>query len=193
MTTTVGARIAEARKAKGWTQEELAEQTNLTVRTIQRLENQANTPRLHTLRLIAQALAIPFERINVPLVEAPSTSLLDDGVDTLAEERHSLQLLNLSSLFYLLIPFGHFLLPLYLLRKQALQHKPYRQLGWQIVKTQLLWNAGTTALMLLTVLVNVGLASRNQPYSISYFIPFVAMYVLNGWLIYRFGKRIISA
>ncbi len=193
MTTTVGARIAEARKARGWTQEELAEQTNLTVRTIQRLENQANTPRPHTLRRIAQALAIPFERINAPQVEAVSVSLPVDTVDALAEERHFLQLLNLSSLSYLFIPFGHFLLPLYLLKKKTLQHEPYRQLGWQIVKTQLLWNAGTTALMLLTVLVNVLLASRKQPYFISYFIPFVAMYVLNGWLIYRFEKRIATA
>lgn len=193
MTTTVGARIAEARKAKGWTQEELAEQTSLTVRTIQRLENQTNTPRLHTLRSIAQALAIPFETIYTLPDETKSELPRVRSVDTLAEERHFLQLLNLSSLSYLLIPFGHFLVPLYLLRKKALQYEPYRQLGWRIVRTQLLWNAGTTALMLLTVLVNVGLASRNQPYFISYFIPFVAMYVLNAWIIYRFGKRIASA
>ncbi|MBC8155587.1 MAG: helix-turn-helix transcriptional regulator [Bacteroidetes bacterium] len=48
--------IAEKRKEKGLTQEELAERACVTIRTIQRLENGENTPRSHTLKAVVDAL-----------------------------------------------------------------------------------------------------------------------------------------
>ncbi len=49
-------KIAELRKAKGLTQEELVEKCNLSVRTLQRIENGEVTPRSYTLKLIFAAL-----------------------------------------------------------------------------------------------------------------------------------------
>lgn len=52
----LGKKIAELRKAKGWTQEELVEKCNLSVRTLQRIEYGEVTPRSYTLRQIFTVL-----------------------------------------------------------------------------------------------------------------------------------------
>lgn len=52
----LGKRIAELRKAKGMTQEELVDICNLNVRTLQRIESGEVTPRAYTLRMIFSAL-----------------------------------------------------------------------------------------------------------------------------------------
>jgi len=52
----LGKRISELRKAKGFTQEELAEQCKISARTLQRIESGAVTPRAYTLRVIYAAL-----------------------------------------------------------------------------------------------------------------------------------------
>ena len=52
----LGKKIAELRKAKGFTQEELVEKSNLSVRTLQRIESGEVAPRTYTIRLIFTAL-----------------------------------------------------------------------------------------------------------------------------------------
>ena len=52
----LGKKIAELRKAKGLTQEELVEKCNLNVRTLQRIEAGEVSPRSYTIRVIFSAL-----------------------------------------------------------------------------------------------------------------------------------------
>ena len=52
----LGKKIAELRKAKGLTQEELVEKCNLNVRTLQRIESGEVTPRSYTIKTIFTAL-----------------------------------------------------------------------------------------------------------------------------------------
>ena len=54
----LGKRIADCRKAKGLTQEELAEKCNLNVRSLQRIESEGVTPRAYNVRMIFEALEI---------------------------------------------------------------------------------------------------------------------------------------
>lgn len=57
----LGQQISESRKAKGLTQEELAELAKVNLRTIQRIENSESEPRGKTLILICDALEINVE------------------------------------------------------------------------------------------------------------------------------------
>lgn len=57
----LGKKIAEYRKAKGFTQEELVEKCNINVRTLQRIEAGEVTPRTSTIKLIFEALEIRYE------------------------------------------------------------------------------------------------------------------------------------
>ena len=194
MSISLGQRIQVARKAKGWTQEELAERTHLTIRTIQRLENNETAPRLHTLRILATTLDLPLDTLY-PTVGGPSDASLPAGLpDTQTDERAFLHVLNLTTFTYLLIPWGHFMLLYYLFKRQAWQHRRYRAFGWQIVKTQIWWNVATTGLMLVTLLYNLLQATyRPHPVFISYFVPFVGMYLFNGWLIYCVERKLEAA
>ncbi|WP_394746809.1 helix-turn-helix domain-containing protein [Spongiimicrobium salis] len=62
---TIGRRIKECRKAKGWTQEELATTAGLNLRTIQRIENGASRARGGTLALLCEALKLDFEEVSL--------------------------------------------------------------------------------------------------------------------------------
>lgn len=55
-----GKLIKELRVKKGMTQEELAEKTEISARTIQRIENGEVDPRAYTLQMIAKALGVDF-------------------------------------------------------------------------------------------------------------------------------------
>jgi transcriptional regulator with XRE-family HTH domain len=52
----LGKKVAELRRARGLTQEELVEKCNLSVRTLQRIESGEVSPRSHTLRVLFAAL-----------------------------------------------------------------------------------------------------------------------------------------
>lgn len=94
---TSGQSIRKRRLAKGMTQEELAEKTHITARTIQRIENGEVEPRAFTLRAIASALETDFEK----LIHSDNGEINDFPLDG---GGIWLPLLHLSGLFNLLIP-----------------------------------------------------------------------------------------
>ncbi|WP_394341779.1 helix-turn-helix domain-containing protein [Nonlabens xiamenensis] len=51
----------QARERKGWTQKELAERAQLSLRTVQRLEGNDTAPRYSTLQLITEALGLKLD------------------------------------------------------------------------------------------------------------------------------------
>ncbi|MBN1253131.1 MAG: helix-turn-helix domain-containing protein [Bacteroidales bacterium] len=58
----LGKKIADLRKERGLTQEELVEKCNLSVRTLQRIESGEVTPRTYTVKLIFEALEVSFDK-----------------------------------------------------------------------------------------------------------------------------------
>lgn len=59
----LGQKILELRKQKGFTQEELVEQCNINVRTIQRIEAGDVSPRSYTIKAILEALGFDYEEV----------------------------------------------------------------------------------------------------------------------------------
>ncbi|HMS70123.1 MAG TPA: helix-turn-helix domain-containing protein [Saprospiraceae bacterium] len=55
-----GKKLIEVRKAKGLTQEEVAEDCKITVRTIQRIESGVVMPRASTIKIISETLGFDF-------------------------------------------------------------------------------------------------------------------------------------
>ncbi|MBZ9778532.1 helix-turn-helix domain-containing protein [Psychroflexus sp. CAK8W] len=79
----IGKKISETRKLKGLTQEELAEQSNINLRTIQRIENSESEPRGKTLQLICNTLQIDLEElisIDPALKENSITTKIINGL-----------------------------------------------------------------------------------------------------------------
>jgi transcriptional regulator with XRE-family HTH domain len=60
---SVGTKIKEIRLNKGFSQEELATQSQVSLGTIQRIENNENEARGKTLQLICETLEVPIEEL----------------------------------------------------------------------------------------------------------------------------------
>lgn len=95
----IGQKIKELRIKRGLTQEELAEKTNLSVRTIQRIESGEVDPRTYTLTLLAKALNVELETFTTEKAQISTSPTISE-----AEKTKWLALLHISGLFALLIP-----------------------------------------------------------------------------------------
>ena len=92
-----GRLIKELRTKKGMTQEELAEKTEVSTRTIQRIENGEVDPRAYTLQMIAKALDVDFDLfVNIEPEESTEVTATNDS--------HWIALLHLSSILPLIFP-----------------------------------------------------------------------------------------
>ncbi|MCK5132635.1 MAG: helix-turn-helix domain-containing protein [Candidatus Sabulitectum sp.] len=92
-----GLKIKKLRVEKGMTQEKLAEKTNLTTRTIQRIENGEVDPRAYSLQMIASALNVDF----LMFMEKDSG---EDSDEKKADTNNWLVLIHLSGIFLLVLP-----------------------------------------------------------------------------------------
>lgn len=97
---TFGEKIASIRKKKALSQEDLAELSGVSTRTIQRIENNSSKPRPSTIQLLTRILEFdyPEERQTEKTEFRIQSSLLKK--------------VNFSVLAGLFIPFGNILLPL---------------------------------------------------------------------------------
>ena len=94
---TIGEFIKDLRHKKGITQEELAGKTDISVRTIQRIENGEVDPRSYTLQKIASVLDIDYE-------EFAKTESEDLKEEDASKTKIWLPILQLSGLFTLIFP-----------------------------------------------------------------------------------------
>ena len=60
----IGIVIREVRKQKGLTQQELSDKTNISIRTIQRIEKDAVEPSLYSLKRISEILEFNFLKLK---------------------------------------------------------------------------------------------------------------------------------
>lgn len=127
-TMSLAQKIVQIRKAKGYSQEELANKANISLRTLQRIEKGQSEPRGHTLRAIA-------EELNVPVEE-----LMDF---TKKEDKGYLQVMNLSALSYWVVPLMNILVPMALWLFKRDKILGVEKLGRQIVFIQLVWTVIT--------------------------------------------------
>lgn len=92
-----GKLIRDLRIKKGMTQEELAEKTEVSTRTIQRIENGEVDPRVYTLQMISKALEVDY---NMFLENEPDEEQEIQQVNT----NNWLGLLHISSFIPLIFP-----------------------------------------------------------------------------------------
>lgn len=74
---SIGKKISEERKLKGYTQEDLAEFSKINLRTIQRIENDKNEPRGKTLNLICEVLEIDINVLKKIKVDSNDKNIFD--------------------------------------------------------------------------------------------------------------------
>ncbi|WP_167855391.1 helix-turn-helix domain-containing protein [Hymenobacter fodinae] len=188
------ARIATIRKSKGVSQEVLAEQSGVSLRTIQRVEQGDTVPRGYTLQALAAALDVPLEafRSEEPepaplpkpeaapapvLAAAPAPALAPSGAAL--PDPQLLQLLNLSALSFLVFPLLNVVVPWVLWRKHRHDVEHAGEVGRRVLGFQILWQ--------VLCFLSYGLAAVAQLWAHLYHVKlpnlfmwvFIGSYLLN--------------
>lgn len=132
-------RLRYHRKIKGFSQEKLSLETNITVRTIQRIENAEVSPHLNTIKLLATSLGIEINDL------LPLTDPKEEAV-----KKKWLLLLHAAPLIGIFVPLCNVLLPLFIWIHKREDNPIYDKEGTKVINFQI------TALI-LAVLSIVGL------------------------------------
>jgi uncharacterized Tic20 family protein len=160
-------RVKELRNRKGISQENLAEESGLSLRTIQRIENNETVPRGDTLKKLAIAL---------------DTSP-DEIVDwKIQEDQNYLTLMSLSALGFLFFPLLGIIIPLtmWIFKKDKL--KNVNELGKSMLNFQISW---TLLLFLYYIFIITGMFGGGLRGilpnfgMLTMFIPLIILYAYN--------------
>ena len=120
----LGLRIKELRKQKGMSQEFLAEESGLSLRTVQRIENGETNPTGESLKRLSNALNVnPDELIDW----------------SIKEDKKYLTFLNLSALTFLFFPLLGILIPFILWTSRKGKIKNINKLGKDLINFEITW------------------------------------------------------
>jgi transcriptional regulator with XRE-family HTH domain len=149
------ARISAIRKSQGLSQEVLAEQSGVSLRTIQRVEQGETVPRGHTLQALATALNVTLDDLRPapePTAEAGPVPLpMPAAPPALRLDPDFLQLLNWSALSFLFLPLLNLVVPWLLWRARRHDTAHVAELGRRVLGFQLLWQVASFFAFLLAV------------------------------------------
>lgn len=165
-------RVKELRNRKGFSQEKLAEDSSLSLRTIQRIENNKTVPRGDTLKRLAIAL------------DTSPDEIIDWKIQ---EDQNYLRLMSLSALWFLLFPLLGIIIPLtmWILKKDKV--KNVNELGISILNFQISW---IILFFFYSIFLASGLLNIEM---IGYFLlslPFLVLYTYNTVVILSNTVRI---
>ncbi|MBH8557678.1 helix-turn-helix domain-containing protein [Hymenobacter negativus] len=172
--TFSAARILAIRKSKGFSQELLAEQSGVSLRTIQRVEQGETVPRGHTIQALATALEVPLAALltaPAPVAEpavgltlepspehpTPLLPVAPTSSPQFPAEPQVLQLLNLSALCLLVFPFLNLLVPYLLWRKHRHDTPHAAEVGRRVLGFQVLWQVASFFSYLMVLLLQAAM------------------------------------
>lgn len=120
--------ISGFRKKLGLSQEALAEEANVSLSTIQRIEKGTVKPRAFTLKVLAETLNVDISELISKPTENENSKLICSA----------LKKLNLSSLFLFFLPIINLIIPIVLWKKSKEIHSK-NSIAGKILSFQLLW------------------------------------------------------
>lgn len=172
--TELSKRVKELRNRKGLSQEQLAENSGLSLRTIQRIENGETEPRGETLKRLMNAL------------DAAPDDIMDWNI---VEDKGFLTAMNLSALGFLFFPLLGILIPLILWISKKDKVKNVNEIGKAILNFQITW----TILIFLTYIFLMGgiLLSWEVSYSLT-INPFLWIGIMVFPYVYNFVLIILN-
>ncbi|MFI2741494.1 DUF4870 domain-containing protein [Zhouia sp. PK063] len=173
-------RVKESRLRQGLSQEELADKAQLSLRTVQRIENGASVPRGDTLK-----------RLAVALQTSP-----DDLIEwKVTEDKNLLLMLNLSQLGFLAFPLLGIIIPLAIWALKKDKIRSVDVIGKSILNYQITWTILLCFIFFIPIfnrifqhmMIPVGVGFLIIYYFFLYFYNIVLI-VINTVLIHKKGK-----
>ncbi|PCI31272.1 MAG: DNA-binding protein [Flavobacteriaceae bacterium] len=127
-------KLLKYREKLNLTQKQLSEMSNISVRTIQRIEA-GQELKGHTLSALSKVLEINKEK------------LVQDNSDKKEANIRLIKLINMSSLLLLIVPLGSIILPLIIMYWK----KEVNSITKQIVSLQILWTLSFPLIVLIVI------------------------------------------
>jgi transcriptional regulator with XRE-family HTH domain len=142
-------KLKEIREQKNLTQEELAESSGISVRTIQRIEA-GTVPKGHTLRILAKTLEIKENILqNIePEEEKEKPEIIEEPIINYS----LIKIINLSSILFIILPPLNILFPLLLM----FSLKQKNILAKQIISVQIIWTVFAPIIFMLGIFLKLG-------------------------------------
>lgn len=122
---TLGKRLKYQRTLKGYTQEKLAEESTIGIRTIQRIEKEEVTPHMQTIKLLAEGLQVNID--DLVIIDNPNEEVI---------KQKWMLLLHATPFLGFIIPFSNILFPLFMWIHKANDNPIYNNHGKSIVNFQ---------------------------------------------------------
>jgi transcriptional regulator with XRE-family HTH domain len=178
----LGEKITGLRKSRGMSQELLAENSNISLRTIQRIESGETSPRSFTIKALADALGVPVEALTVD----------DENIEASNDESVALlQQINFSALAGLVVPFSNIFFTTFFWRKNR-SATLVDESGRKIISFQLIWTLATLLLVFVIPTIQYSLIGS---FVIGRFPPtivivYITMLVLNVLCIIQAARQL---
>lgn len=163
----LGKRVKELRLSNGYSQEYLADESNLNLRTIQRIESGTTVPRGDTLSRLASALKISPDE------------LLDWSKQ---EDKGQLLLLNLSGLSIILNPFLGLIIPMTIWISKKEKIVNVDENGKQLLNFQITWLLALSFIIIAVIVYAVVFLEMDATGTIN--SPIVALVLILTLAIY---------
>lgn len=160
--------LKKIRIAQCLSQEELASLSNISIKTIQRIESGKSTGSAYSIKQLAGALNI--EAIQLRNKDRDLSFREQDPLSIVKQ-------MNWSTLMVIILPFANIIFPLMIFKNHK-DHSSVSTLGRKVISVQILWTFVT--LILATLLPLLCLMFMDQPYSgsVPLFIPVYLFAVL---------------
>lgn len=148
-------KLKQIREQQRLTQEELAEKSGISVRTIQRIES-GSVPKGYTLKTLATILQISENEL-LHVEEETSEEIINEPIEDLVIESNNIdyqkvKLINLSSVLFIVLPPLNILVPLIL----SFALKQQNHLTKQIISLQIFWTILTPIIFMLGIFLKLG-------------------------------------
>lgn len=137
-------KLKQYREKLNLTQEELTEQSGISVRTIQRIEA-GTEPKGQTLKILAKTLGIEEKE----LLNLDEEIIITPEIGTPEINYSLLKIINLSSLPLIVFPPANIIVPLILM----FALKQNNSLTKQLITVQIFWTIGSVILFMLCALI----------------------------------------
>lgn len=160
----IGKRVTEERVRLRMSQEELAGESLLSLRTIQRIESGQTSPRGDTLKRLAAALKVPVE------------DLIDSE---LQEDANLVVLMNLTQLSFLAFPLLGVIIPLIIWLTNRNRVRDVDEVGQSILNFQASWSIVLFSVYMIGLALILIMGGVNQAIFYGYAISMGVLYPYN--------------
>ncbi|NOH03784.1 MAG: helix-turn-helix domain-containing protein [Chloroflexi bacterium] len=160
----MGKRVMEERVRLGMSQEDLAGESLLSLRTVQRIESGQTFPRGDTLKRLAGALKVPVEE------------LIDSELE---EDTNLVVLMNLTQLAFLAFPLLGIIIPLIIWLTNRNRIRDVDEVGQSILNFQTSWSILIFAIHMICLTLILIIGEVTQAIFYGYVISMGVLYPYN--------------